>query len=149
MNIGKSSFSLLQKIGKSLMLPVSVLPVAGILLGVGAAKFGWMPGVLSQLMETSGGAIFQTNHGGCLGRRNARNYNRGGRNFVAHGLRRLCCSGCGHFGGGRGLYIDHQSQFSGPHGCQLRADLSRFALYGCCFGGGGAHHRPSRDDLLT
>lgn len=58
MNIGKSSFSLLQKIGKSLMLPVSVLPVAGILLGVGAAKFGWMPGVLSQLMETSGGAIF-------------------------------------------------------------------------------------------
>jgi PTS system glucose-specific IIC component len=58
MNIGKSSFSLLQKIGKSLMLPVSVLPVAGILLGVGAAKFGWMPIIVSQLMETSGGAIF-------------------------------------------------------------------------------------------
>lgn len=58
MNIGKSSFSLLQKIGKSLMLPVSVLPVAGILLGVGAAKFGWMPEIVSHLMETSGGAIF-------------------------------------------------------------------------------------------
>lgn len=58
MNIGKSSFSLLQKIGKSLMLPVSVLPVAGILLGVGAAKFSWMPAIVSQLMETSGGAIF-------------------------------------------------------------------------------------------
>ncbi len=58
MNFGKSSFSLLQKIGKSLMLPVSVLPVAGILLGVGAAKFGWMPVIVSQLMETSGGAIF-------------------------------------------------------------------------------------------
>ena len=29
---------MLQKIGKSLMLPVSVLPVAGILLGVGSAE---------------------------------------------------------------------------------------------------------------
>jgi PTS system glucose-specific IIC component len=58
MNLGRSSFSLLQKIGKSLMLPVSVLPVAGILLGVGAAKFGFMPVIVSQLMETSGGAIF-------------------------------------------------------------------------------------------
>jgi len=58
MNIGKSSFSLLQKIGKSLMLPVSVLPVAGILLGVGAANFSWLPSIVSQLMETSGGAIF-------------------------------------------------------------------------------------------
>jgi len=42
------------------MLPVSVLPVAGILLGVGAANFGWMPEIVSQLMETSGGAIFGT-----------------------------------------------------------------------------------------
>jgi hypothetical protein len=32
-----SLFGFLQKIGKSLMLPVSVLPVAGILLGVGGA----------------------------------------------------------------------------------------------------------------
>ena len=32
----KNAFGTLQKIGKSLMLPVSVLPVAGILLGVGA-----------------------------------------------------------------------------------------------------------------
>ena len=31
------AFGFLQKIGKSLMLPVSVLPVAGILLGVGGA----------------------------------------------------------------------------------------------------------------
>ncbi|MBK23191.1 MAG: PTS glucose transporter subunit IIBC [Halobacteriovorax sp.] len=60
MNLGKTSFSLLQKIGKSLMLPVSVLPVAGILLGVGAANFSWMPEIVSQLMETSGGAIFGT-----------------------------------------------------------------------------------------
>lgn len=53
-----SAFAVLQKIGKSLMLPVSVLPVAGILLGVGAADFGWMPSMLSQMMEASGGAIF-------------------------------------------------------------------------------------------
>ncbi len=35
----KNAFSNLQKVGKALMLPVSVLPVAGILLGVGAAHF--------------------------------------------------------------------------------------------------------------
>jgi PTS system glucose-specific IIC component len=48
----------LQKIGKSLMLPVSVLPIAGILLGVGAAKFSILPEVVSQLMEQAGGAVF-------------------------------------------------------------------------------------------
>ncbi len=31
----KNAFSNLQKVGKALMLPVSVLPVAGILLGWG------------------------------------------------------------------------------------------------------------------
>ena len=36
-------FGVLQKLGKSLMLPVSVLPVAGILLGVGSAHFGIIP----------------------------------------------------------------------------------------------------------
>ncbi|MCM2678544.1 PTS glucose transporter subunit IIBC [Echinimonas agarilytica] len=51
-------FAALQKIGKSLMLPVSVLPVAGLLLGIGAADFGWMPSILSSVMEASGGAIF-------------------------------------------------------------------------------------------
>ena len=39
MTLGSNAFGWLQKIGKSLMLPVSVLPVAGILLGVGSAKF--------------------------------------------------------------------------------------------------------------
>ena len=39
----KNAFSLLQKIGKCMMLPVSVLPVAGILLGVGSANFSWLP----------------------------------------------------------------------------------------------------------
>ncbi|HEY5714982.1 MAG TPA: PTS glucose transporter subunit IIBC [Psychromonas sp.] len=51
-------FGSLQKVGKSLMLPVSVLPIAGILLGVGAAKFGAIPLVISQLMEQAGGAVF-------------------------------------------------------------------------------------------
>jgi PTS system glucose-specific IIC component len=34
---GSAAFGLMQKLGKSLMLPVAVLPVAGILLGVGGA----------------------------------------------------------------------------------------------------------------
>ena len=53
-----SAFSLLQKIGKCMMLPVSVLPVAGILLGVGSANFSWLPDVVSQVMAAAGGAIF-------------------------------------------------------------------------------------------
>ncbi len=54
----KNAFSLLQKIGKCMMLPVSVLPVAGILLGVGSANFGWLPESLSLVMAKSGDAIF-------------------------------------------------------------------------------------------
>ena len=54
----KNAFANLQKVGKSLMLPVSVLPVAGILLGVGAAKFSWLPAIVSQVMEQAGGAVF-------------------------------------------------------------------------------------------
>ena len=40
------------------MLPVSVLPVAGILLGVGSANFSWLPQIVSQIMAQSGDAIF-------------------------------------------------------------------------------------------
>lgn len=43
----KNAFANLQKVGKSLMLPVSVLPIAGILLGVGSANFSWLPAVVS------------------------------------------------------------------------------------------------------
>lgn len=57
-SLWQTSFSLLQKIGKSLMLPVSVLPVAGILLGVGSANFTWLPELLSKTMAQAGGAIF-------------------------------------------------------------------------------------------
>src|SRR5215213_3523079 len=54
----KNAFSLLQKVGKSMMLPVSVLPVAGILLGVGSANFSWLPASVSEVMAASGNAIF-------------------------------------------------------------------------------------------
>jgi glucose PTS system EIICB or EIICBA component len=58
MSFRANAFGWLQKIGKSLMLPVSVLPVAGILLGVGSADFTWLPAVVSEVMEQSGGAVF-------------------------------------------------------------------------------------------
>lgn len=58
MNVGRHAFGWLQKVGKSLMLPVSVLPVAGILLGVGSAEFTWLPAIVSDVMAQSGGAIF-------------------------------------------------------------------------------------------
>ncbi|MGF1904410.1 PTS glucose transporter subunit IIBC [Aliivibrio salmonicida] len=54
----KNLFASLQKVGKALMLPVSVLPVAGILLGVGAANFSFLPEVVSHLMEQAGGSVF-------------------------------------------------------------------------------------------
>ncbi|UUM31429.1 PTS glucose transporter subunit IIBC [Vibrio japonicus] len=54
----KNAFANLQKVGKALMLPVSVLPVAGILLGVGAANFSWLPDIVSNLMEQAGGSVF-------------------------------------------------------------------------------------------
>src|SRR4051795_825320 len=54
----KNAFSLLQKIGKCMMLPVSVLPVAGILLGVGSANFSFLPESVSLVMAKSGDAIF-------------------------------------------------------------------------------------------
>ncbi len=54
----KNAFSFLQKIGKSLMLPVAILPVAGILLGVGSSELSWMPTIVSQIMKAGGGIIF-------------------------------------------------------------------------------------------
>ncbi|HEY2067386.1 MAG TPA: PTS glucose transporter subunit IIBC [Gemmatimonadaceae bacterium] len=58
MSVTRAAFGWLQKIGKSLMLPVSVLPAAGILLGVGSAKFTWLPVIVSSVMAQAGGAIF-------------------------------------------------------------------------------------------
>ena len=48
-------FNLLQQIGKSLMLPVAVLPVAGLLLGIGASNFSFLPHIVSLIMAKSGG----------------------------------------------------------------------------------------------
>src|SRR4051812_8409193 len=56
----KNAFAILQKMGRSLMLPVSVLPAAGILLGVGSANFSWMPAAVSNLMAQAGGAVFSS-----------------------------------------------------------------------------------------
>lgn len=54
----KTAFGWLQKIGKSLMLPVAVLPVAGLLLGIGSSHFTFIPSVVSNIMAQGGGAIF-------------------------------------------------------------------------------------------
>lgn len=58
MSANKDLFGHLQRLGKAVMLPVSVLPVAGILLGVGSSNFSWMPFWLSTLMAKCGLAIF-------------------------------------------------------------------------------------------
>jgi PTS system glucose-specific IIC component len=47
-----------QHVGKSLMLPVAILPVAGILLGVGKSELSWIPPIVSQLMASGGQVIF-------------------------------------------------------------------------------------------
>ncbi|MGM9998959.1 MAG: glucose-specific PTS transporter subunit IIBC [Candidatus Bruticola sp.] len=57
MNFFKQAFGIMQQIGKALMLPVAVLPVAGILLGIGASKYGWMPENLDAVLK-SGVNIF-------------------------------------------------------------------------------------------
>lgn len=58
----KQAFAFLQKIGKSLMLPVAVLPVAGLLLGIGSgllnAEIAWLPSLIPQVMSQSGNVIF-------------------------------------------------------------------------------------------
>lgn len=54
----KTWFSSLQKIGKALMLPVAILPAAGLLLGVGSAHLSFVPGPLADVMAHAGGAIF-------------------------------------------------------------------------------------------
>lgn len=58
MTVFHAIFGVLQKIGKALMLPVAVLPAAGILLAVGAADFSLLPSLVSQVMESAGGAVF-------------------------------------------------------------------------------------------
>jgi len=40
------------------MLPVAVLPIAGLLLGIGSANFSWLPSIVSDIMAMSGDAVF-------------------------------------------------------------------------------------------
>ncbi|MFL9966083.1 PTS glucose transporter subunit IIBC [Paraburkholderia sediminicola] len=55
----KNAFGVVQKVGKSLMLPVAVLPVAGLLLGLGATDFhGYVPLIVLALMKNAGDVIF-------------------------------------------------------------------------------------------
>ncbi|SAK92280.1 PTS system N-acetylglucosamine-specific transporter subunit IIBC [Caballeronia catudaia] len=55
----KNAFGVVQKVGKSLMLPVAVLPVAGLLLGLGATDFhGYVPAIILALMKNAGDVIF-------------------------------------------------------------------------------------------
>lgn len=58
MSAAGRAFALLQKIGRALMLPVSVLPVAGLLLGLGSAKLGLLPDAVASVLGQAGGAIF-------------------------------------------------------------------------------------------
>lgn len=58
LTLARSFFSLLQEIGKAMMLPVAVLPIAGLLLAVGAAGFEWIPPFVSSVMKESGASIF-------------------------------------------------------------------------------------------
>lgn len=58
MNFFKKAFAELQKLGKALMLPVSVLPAAGILLGVGSSKFSWIPDKIGDIIKS--GELFAT-----------------------------------------------------------------------------------------
>lgn len=68
-SLWKGMFSFLQKIGKSLMLPVSILPVAGLLLGIGGALLSGVDRgainidslallTLFSILKESGGPIF-------------------------------------------------------------------------------------------
>ncbi|MTI14318.1 PTS glucose transporter subunit IIBC [Sansalvadorimonas verongulae] len=58
MSLFQVAFANLQKVGKALMLPVAVLPAAGILLGLGSAEFSVIPDIVNMIMAQAGGAIF-------------------------------------------------------------------------------------------
>jgi PTS system glucose-specific IIC component len=54
----KNFSGFMQQVGKSLMLPVAILPVAGILLGIGSSDFSFIPTVISEIMKAGGNIIF-------------------------------------------------------------------------------------------
>ncbi|MFL1780912.1 PTS glucose transporter subunit IIBC [Candidatus Hepatincolaceae symbiont of Richtersius coronifer] len=54
----RSLISGLQRVGQAFMLPVAVLPLAGLLLGFGAAKLFFIPASISSIMDAAGSSIF-------------------------------------------------------------------------------------------
>ena len=51
-------FNLLQKIGKALMTPIAVLPVAALLLRLGFGDIPYIDGQVASIMKNAGDAIF-------------------------------------------------------------------------------------------
>jgi PTS system N-acetylglucosamine-specific IIC component len=51
-------FSLLQKVGKALMTPIAVLPIAAILLRLGFGDIPYLNGEIANIMKVAGDAIF-------------------------------------------------------------------------------------------
>ena len=58
MKIFDTIFGKMQQLGRSLMLPIAILPAAGLMLGIGNAQFAIFPLAVSQVMETAGGTVF-------------------------------------------------------------------------------------------
>lgn len=51
-------FSLLQKVGKALMTPIAVLPIAAILLRLGFGDIPYLDGAIANIMKVAGESIF-------------------------------------------------------------------------------------------
>lgn len=58
MKIFDTIFGKMQQLGRSLMLPIAILPAAGLMLGIGNAQFAIFPVSVSEVMETAGGTVF-------------------------------------------------------------------------------------------
>lgn len=54
----KKVFSSVQLVSKCLVLPLCVLPIAGILMSLGAANFSFFPAILSTMLIEAGSVIF-------------------------------------------------------------------------------------------
>ncbi|WKE64532.1 PTS transporter subunit EIIC [Gallaecimonas kandeliae] len=51
-------FARAQRLGQALMLPVAILPAAGLILGLGAANPGWLPDAVAAWLYQTGDAVF-------------------------------------------------------------------------------------------
>jgi len=51
-------FNILQKVGKALMTPIAVLPIAAILLRLGFGDVPFVTGDIANIMKVAGGAVF-------------------------------------------------------------------------------------------